>query len=207
VAQVRPGVLPVSVPPSPARPTMKGRGVPGGFCPAALVLRPAGPAGRPSASWRSETWPGGFAQAGQSRGPGTDRPGSSFKALLRVPRPRVTPGGDTYATRPEVRVRRGYLCRVVCPLGARASSGRGSGGPTSESPGFAPHLRAQPEGHRAPRGCFSPRALHVVPDSEKKVVSWLEKRRFHVVSGVGFNNHEVLDAFEDYLPQTLAAGN
>jgi hypothetical protein len=91
VAQVRPGCVPASVPPSPARPTMKGRGVPGGVCPAAHVVHPAAPAGRLSAGWRSETWPGGFARAGQSRQPGTDRPGSSARALL--PRPRVTPGG------------------------------------------------------------------------------------------------------------------
>jgi hypothetical protein len=31
------------------------------------------------------------------------------------------------------------------------SPGRGTGGPASESPGFAPHRRAQPEGHRAQR--------------------------------------------------------
>ena len=49
VVQVRPGCVPASVPPSPARPTMKGRGVPGGVCPATLVLHPARPAGRLSA--------------------------------------------------------------------------------------------------------------------------------------------------------------
>jgi hypothetical protein len=94
--------------------------------------------GRLSASGRSETWPGGFAQAGQSRGPGTDRPGSSSWALL--PRPRVTPRGDTYATRPLVPMRWGHRCRVVCPLGTRAVPG-----PLARRPGFrVPWVRLSP---------------------------------------------------------------
>ena len=98
VVQVRPGCVPASVPPSPARPTMKGRGVPGGSLSRHPGLAPRASCGATFGGWRSETWPGSFAQAGQSRGPGTDRPGSPAWALL--PRPRVTPGGDTYATRP-----------------------------------------------------------------------------------------------------------
>jgi hypothetical protein len=177
VAQVRPGCVPASVPPSPARPTMKGRGVPGGVCPAAHVVHPAAPAGRLSAGWRSETWPGGFARAGQSRQPGTDRPGSSARALL--PRPRVTPGGGTFATRPLVRVRWGYRCRVVCPLGARAVIGPRPRRPTSESPGFAPHRPHPARGSPGSRGgCFGPRALHVVPNSERVLRAVLGDGRF-----------------------------
>ncbi len=157
MAQVRPGVVPASVPPSPGRPTMKGQGVPGGVCPAALVLHPAGPAGRPSAGRRSKTWPGEFAQAGKSRGPGTDRPGSSSRAL--IPRPRVTPEGDTYAARPEVRVRWGFRCRVVCPLGARAVHG-----PRARRPCFrVPWVRPKPASVTGPctwcptrSGCSEP---------------------------------------------------
>jgi hypothetical protein len=172
VAQVRPGCVPASVPPSPARPTMKGRVVPGGVCPAALGLAPRASCGATFGGRQSETWPGGFAQAGQSRGPGTDRPGSSTRALL--PRPRGTPGGGTFATRPRVpkaplvRVTWGHRCRVVCPLGARAVLGPQPRRPTSESPGFAPHRPRLARGSPGNRGgCFGPRASHVVPNSER----------------------------------------
>ncbi len=151
-----------------------------------LLLRPAGlgPAGRPSASWRSKTWPFGFAQAGQSRGPGTGRPSSSSRALL--PRPRVMPGGDTYATRPEVRVRWGYRCRVVCPLGATPRQGgpRAAGPARTARPGLLSPLGSPLTSAPSPRvtghrgGCFSPRALHVVPDSERLLRAVLDDSRF-----------------------------
>ena len=76
----------------------EGSGCSGGSLSCRPGLAPRASCGATFGGRQSETWPGGFAQAGQSRGPGTDRPGSSAWALL--PRPRVTPGGDTYATRP-----------------------------------------------------------------------------------------------------------
>ena len=177
MAQVRPGCVPASVPPSPARPTMKGRGVPGGVCPATHVVHPAPPAGRLSAGWRSETWPGGFARAGQSRQPGTDRPGSSARALL--PRPRVTPGGGhlrdppTSASAVGIPVPRGLPARRQG--GYRARPRR----PTSESPGFAPHRPRPARGSPGSLGgCFGPRALHVVPDSERVLRAVLGDSRF-----------------------------
>ena len=127
---------------------MKGRGVPGGVCPAARVVHPTAPVGRLSAGRRSETWPGGFARADQSRQPGTDRPGSSSRALL--PRPRVAPGGEhlrdppTSASAVGIPVPRGLP--VTRQGGLRAT------GPSARlpSPLDSPLTdRAQPEGHRA----------------------------------------------------------
>jgi hypothetical protein len=150
----------------------EGSGCPRGGLSCRPGLAPRASCGATFGGRQSETWPGSFAQAGQSRGPETDRPGSSARALL--PRPRVTPGGDTYATRPlvpklpHVRVTWGYRCRVVCPLGARAVLGLQPRRPTSESPGFAPHRPHPARGSPGTRGgCFGPRALHVVPDSAR----------------------------------------
>jgi hypothetical protein len=70
----------------------EGSGSSGGSLSCRPGLAPRASCGASFGGQHSETWPGGFAQAGQSRGPGTDRPGSSTRALL--PRPRVTPGGD-----------------------------------------------------------------------------------------------------------------
>ena len=177
MAQVRPGCVPASVPPSPARPTMKGRGVPRGVCPAARDVHPTAPVRRLSAGRRSETWPGGFARAGQSFSRGLTGPvrppGPSSHALEW--RREVS----TFATRPLVRVRWGYRCRVVCPLGARAVIGARPRRPTSESPGFAPHRPRPARGSPGSRGgCFGPRALHVVPDSERVLRAVLGDSRF-----------------------------
>jgi hypothetical protein len=78
----------------------EGSGCSGGSLSCRPGLAPRASCGATFGGWQSETWPGGFAQAGQSRGPGSDRPGSSTRALL--PRHLVTPGGDTFAARPLV---------------------------------------------------------------------------------------------------------
>jgi hypothetical protein len=153
----------------------EGQGCSGGGCPAALVLHPAGPAGRPSAGRQSETWPGEFAhwQAGRSQGPGTDRPGSSSTALL--PRPRVTLGGDAYAARPEVRVRWGYRCRMVCPLGARAILGLRARRPGFRVPWFRP---SPPRPRGSPRRVLQSQGLGRGPDSERMLRDVLDDIRF-----------------------------
>jgi hypothetical protein len=78
----------------------EGSGCSGGSLSCRPGLAPRASCGATFGGRQSETWLGGFAQASQSRGPGTDRPGSS--ALALPPRPRVTPGGDTFAARPLV---------------------------------------------------------------------------------------------------------
>jgi hypothetical protein len=98
---------------------MKGRRAPGGVCPAALDPAPRGSCGAAFGERAVRDLARRFRSGGSVPGHGTDRPGSSSRALL--PRHRVTPRGDTYATRPQVRWE--YRCRVVCPLGAKAVPG------------------------------------------------------------------------------------
>jgi hypothetical protein len=65
-------------------------------------------------------------------------------------------------------VRWGYRCRVVCPLGARAVFGPRARRPVFRVPWVRPSSSTpspRVTGHRG--GCFSSRALHVVPDSER----------------------------------------
>jgi len=94
---------------------------PEGVCPAAhwpgRACTPRGPAGRLSLCGQSETCPGGFVRAGQSRGPGSDQPTSSARDLL--------PASSSDAERglrrsPPMRVRWYNRDCGVYPLGARA---------------------------------------------------------------------------------------
>jgi hypothetical protein len=155
VAQVRPGCVPASVPPSPARPTMKGRGVPGGVCPAALVLRPARLAGWLSAGGRPRL---GLAVSLRRVSPGA-------RGLTGPVRPRGPYSLVIKRRREGTPSRPAHWCRsdhcandvgvpVPCGLPARRQGGPRAAASAPDfrvpSPLVSPLTdRAQPEGHRA----------------------------------------------------------
>ena len=166
-ARAQPGSVPVPVPSSPDQPA--GRA---GVSRRESVLprtgracAPRGPAGRLSLCGQSETCPGESVRAGQSRGPGSDRPDSFARVL--------PPASSSDAERglrrsPPIRVRWYNRDCGVYPLGARATTrprGQRAGGRT---PWFHPSPTRPARGHPdpGPRVCH-PRASHAVPDSDR----------------------------------------
>lgn len=181
MARAKPGCVPVSVPASPDQPA--GRA---GVSRRESVLprtgracAPRGPAGRLSLCGQSETCPGESVRAGQSRGPGSDRPDSFARVL--------PPASSSDAERglrrsPPIRVRWYNRDCGVYPLGARATTrprGQRAGGRT---PWFHPSPTRPARGHPdpGPRVCH-PRASHAVPDSDRSY-EWSESYLVTVVT-------------------------
>ena len=167
MARAKPGDVPVSVPSSLDQPA--GRA---GVSQRESVLprtgrscAPRGPAGRLSLCGQSETCRGGFARAGQSRGPGSDWPGSFARVLLPAPSSGAERG---FHRSPPIRVRWYNRNCGVYPLGARAvTRPRGQRAecrcPLDSPLTDTPSSRAPFPG---PRVC-GPRASHAVPDSDR----------------------------------------
>ena len=141
---------------------------PEGVCPAAhwpgRACAPRGPAGRLSLCGQSETCPGGFVRAGQSRGPGSDQPTSSARDLLPAPSSDAERG---LRRSPPMRVRWYNRDCGVYPLGARAITRPRGQRAGCRAPWIHPSPTRPARGHPLGRRVCHPRASHAVLDSDQ----------------------------------------